>query len=602
MIRHSNRNIPQGPGRISKRDLLPAYMRLLDAGNLDVATDPTVDSAVRQCLRMKPRRTASGVATITVITMPHPCSGNCAFCPCDVSMPKSYLASEPACQRALDACFDPYVQVSRRLRALTEMGHVTGKVEMIVLGGTWDDYPATYREWFVSELFRALGDGVGHAAEEECERVMALYRALGISPESIVDAASRVQVGLERGELSYNEAVRDLYGEDTAWERLLSARMGEAWDLGELQRENESADHRMVGLSLETRPDRVTPESLASMRRLGCTKIQIGVQSMRAESLESSSRGALPPDARRAMVLSRLAGLKSHVHFMPNLPGANVDEDLKSYISLFEDASMMPDEIKLYPCVLVRGTQLVGMFERGEWAPYSEDALVDLLESCELATPVWCRISRMVRDISAHDIVAGNRKVNLRQMVDARLDASGANVGEIRRRELALRTADTSELSLDVVEYVTDVTSERFLQWVTPDGSIAGFCRLSLPLPEALALLDNALPISAGQAMIRELHVYGRVSDLHAGGSALTSGNRAAGEGVQHRGLGSALVARACEIAHAEGFSAINVISAVGTRGYYRSLGFSDAGPYQRMELPADPLGPLYRAPASQTR
>ena len=111
-----------------------------------------------QVLRMKPRRTASGVATITVITKPWPCSGDCLFCPNDLRMPKSYLHAEPACARAEQNCFDPYLQVSARLTALSQMGHATDKIELIVLGGTWSDYPQGYQTWFMSELFRALND------------------------------------------------------------------------------------------------------------------------------------------------------------------------------------------------------------------------------------------------------------------------------------------------------------------------------------------------------------------------------------------------------------------------------------------------------------
>ena len=109
-------------------------------------------------LRMKPRRTASGVATITVITKPWKCSSDCLYCPNDLRMPKSYLHAEPACQRAERNFFDPYLQVASRLRALEQMGHLCDKVELIVLGGTWSDYPISYQTWFVFELFRALDD------------------------------------------------------------------------------------------------------------------------------------------------------------------------------------------------------------------------------------------------------------------------------------------------------------------------------------------------------------------------------------------------------------------------------------------------------------
>ena len=146
---------------LAKRRLLPFYQRVKREEPARWAgwnVDTELERQLLQVLRMKPRRTASGVATITVITKPWPCSGDCLFCPNDLRMPKSYLHAEPACARAEQNCFDPYLQVSARLTALSQMGHATDKIELIVLGGTWSDYPQGYQTWFMSELFRALND------------------------------------------------------------------------------------------------------------------------------------------------------------------------------------------------------------------------------------------------------------------------------------------------------------------------------------------------------------------------------------------------------------------------------------------------------------
>ena len=146
---------------LAKRRLLPFYQRVKREEPVRWAAwnvDSDLERQLLQVLRMKPRRTASGVATITVITKPWPCSGDCLFCPNDLRMPKSYLHAEPACARAEQNCFDPYLQVSARLTALSQMGHATDKIELIVLGGTWSDYPEGYQTWFMSELFRALND------------------------------------------------------------------------------------------------------------------------------------------------------------------------------------------------------------------------------------------------------------------------------------------------------------------------------------------------------------------------------------------------------------------------------------------------------------
>jgi elongator complex protein 3 len=207
-------------------------------------------------------------------------------------------------------------------------------------------------------------------------------------------------------------------------------------------------------------------------------------------------------------------------------------------------------------------------YQQGQWCPYEEDELVSLLVDDVLATPAYMRISRMIRDISATDIVAGNKKTNLRQMVEERLSNRRDEVQEIRMREIATGDVTVGDLRLDCVRYRTATAEEHFLQWVTEQGRIAGFCRLSLPTVRK----DNPIaPIPPNAAMIREVHVYGRVAGLG------TSEQGAA----QHAGLGKALVEEACAHARAAGFQQVAVISAVGTRAYYRGLGFGDAGLYQ---------------------
>lgn len=170
IVRAHNQGIRDNKSHISKRRALPFFLKVRESDPQRWSSwniSPNEDALLLQTLRMKPRRTASGVATITVITKPWLCSGTCIYCPNDVRMPKSYLHNEPACQRAERNCFDPYLQVSSRLRALESMGHVTDKIELIVLGGTWNDYPESYRIWFVRELFRALNDAEEHGSAHD---------------------------------------------------------------------------------------------------------------------------------------------------------------------------------------------------------------------------------------------------------------------------------------------------------------------------------------------------------------------------------------------------------------------------------------------------
>ena len=592
LIRQANRGIADNADHIAKKHLMPFYLRVKrdDPARWESwGIAPDIERRLLCLLQVKPRRTASGVATIAVITKPWPCASDCLYCPNDLRMPKSYVADEPACQRAERNWFDPYLQVASRLRALDEMGHVTDKVELIILGGTWTDYPAAYRRWFVAELFRALNEAddphrAGESAAERRER----YRRLGI-PNDEEGCARRVacaQQRVNREDIPYNQAFPELYGEGTPWQDA-AAWQTAAW--GEVERQhaaNEHGAHRVVGLVMETRPDAVDPRAFAEMRRLGATKVQMGIQSLDARILRANRRRIEVSAIRRAFKLARLFGFKTHAHFMVNLLGAAPDGDKADYLRLMDDPALAPDEVKLYPCALVDGTGLVARFHDGSWRPYTEDELTDVLASDLLATPAYCRVSRMIRDIPANDILVGNKKINLRQMVEREADrravAAGTPIREIRHREISVAGADMDELRLDEIAYPTTVGDEVFLQWVTPEERIAGFLRLSLPHAEAInALVESGagkdvspFPIRPGEAMIREVHVYGRVAGLH----------RKSG-GAQHRGLGRALVERACAIAHERGYRAVNVISAVGTRGYYRNLGFKDNGLYQQRQL-----------------
>lgn len=600
---------------LAKRQLLPFYLRTKQEDPEHWASwqiTPDLERELLRVIRIKPRRTASGVATITVITKPWPCSGDCVFCPSDLRMPKSYLHDEPACARAEQNRFDPYLQVSSRLTALSQMGHATDKIELIVLGGTWTDYPEDYQVWFMSELFRALNDDAvadeaanpmlrrscGRGGAEAAMQAVpdgclprgvaarrARYRECFLAKDAEALAQRRaelqaiVDAGLGGGRGSYNAAVKELYGAGSAWGRAMSWQSGSWEELERQQRANERARHRVVGLVIETRPDAVTARSLRTIRRLGCTKVQMGVQSIDQRVLDVNERRIDVARMEEAFALCRLFGFKVHAHFMVNLLGSTPAADKADYLRFVGPGPFQPDEVKLYPCALIEGTRLVGRHKSGEWEPYTEDELLDVLAADIVATPPFCRVSRMIRDFSSNDIVAGNKKPNLRQMVERRLAASAQeSVREIRYREIGSDAPDPDDLELDVVTYETPTSEERFLQWVTPEGKIAGFLRLSLPdqgfVAECAKRCGDDAPVCLREAMIREVHVYGVAARVGQEGVA-----------AQHRGLGRSLVARACELAREAGFERINVISAVGTREYYRSLGFADHGLYQQKAL-----------------
>jgi len=334
----------------------------------------------------------------------------------------------------------------------------------------------------------------------------------------------------------------------------------ESDSLPEAQRLNESAPHRNVGLVIETRPDTITPEEVQRLRWLGVTKVQLGVQSLNDTILERNRRGHTVEQTRRAVRLLRLAGFKILLHWMPNLLGATPQSDLEDFRCLWDDPALRPDELKIYPCLLLPDTELYTYWQQGRYQPYDEETLIDLLMRCKMIIPRYCRVNRLMRDFPAPNIVEGSTKSNLRQIVQRRMQERGLKCQCIRCREVRGERVVPQALRLETLVYETDVSEEHFLSYVTPEGRLAGFLRLSLPRTGA------ELPIEEiqGCAMIREVHVYGPALDIAA---------PSRGE-AQHLGLGSKLIEEAKRISQQHGFHRLAVIAAVGTREYYRKRGF----------------------------
>ena len=501
-----------GKGLYSKANLIAGYRRLVAEGDLDP------DPALMGRIRMKPMRTQSGVAPVTVLTAPAGCPGECIFCPDDWRMPKSYLFDEPGCQRAERDGFDPYAQTLGRIQSFENIGHDADKVELLILGGTWSAYSRDYREWFVRRCFDAM------------------------------NAA---------GDPGYTEAAT----------------------LAEAQQANVTARHRNVGLVVETRPDWITPDEIRHLRRLGVTKVQIGVQSLDDEILALNKRGHDVQAVRDALGLLRTAGFKLHLHWMPNLFGATPEKDRADFARFFDDPAIRPDELKIYPCSLIADTELYDLWETGEYHPYTQEELVALLADVKPTIPPYTRVNRLFRDIPAHHIQAGVRHSNLREVVHEELRRRGTRCGCIRCREIKRRQVSPEELVLSAYSYDTDLTREHFLEFKTgpqsqEPGLIAGFLRLSLPLrPDAgsRAFIDEI----AESAMIREVHVYG---------PALAIGREGV-DAAQHVGLGTRLLAEARRISREAGFRRISVIAATGTQAYYAARGFERGELYMHAEL-----------------
>lgn len=496
--------LPEGRGFLAKHALVAAYRDLVTRGALE--EDPVLLARIR----MKPVRTLSGVTTITVLTRPAPCPGECIFCPTVENMPQSYLPDEPGARRGVENEFDPYRQVASRLRALHDVGHPTDKIELLILGGSWSAYPRAYREWFVRRCFDALNE------------------------ENPDDDLGDVR-------------------------------------LEEVQKRNTRGEHRNVGLVIETRPDLLNRDELVALRRLGVTKLQIGVQSMDDRVLALNQRGHTAAEAEEAIALARAAGFKVVVHWMPNLLGATLKSDREDFARLWGPGRINPDELKIYPCQLLETAALYHYWQRGEYQPYSTEALIDLLADIKPTVPRFCRINRVIRDIPSPNVVAGNRTTSLRQDVARELERRGTPCQCIRCREVGRGKVVPGRLEFDDLTYLAGNAEEHFLSYSTRNDRLTGFLRLSLPLE------NNVLEIPDLEcaAIIREVHVFGQSVEV---GEELEGA-------AQHVGLGKKLIEQAVDLARAKGFARIAVISAVGTREYYNARGFSEGEVYMVREL-----------------
>ncbi len=447
----------------------------------------------------KPTRTLSGVAVIAAMTSPTRCPhGICVPCPGGVACPspQSYTGREPAALRAAQHCYDPYEQVRARLGQLAEIGHPLDKAELIIMGGTITSRPLGYQHWFVKRCLQAMNDHPLHEAPA--------------SP----------------------------------WQ-----------SFGQIAQANESAAVRNIGTTFETRPDWCSPAEIQSMLDLGATKVELGVQSTRDDLLESMRRGHTVQDAIDANQRLREAGLKVGFHMMPGLPGATPEDDLKVFEVLFSDSRFRPDYLKIYPTLVVGGTRLHELYERGEYKPLGDDEAAQLVSQAKEMLPGYVRLQRVQRDIPAHQIVAGVKKSNLRQLAQERLKKRGHRCRCIRCREAGLRGVVVADADVDLrhESYVACEGEEHFLSFETEDETLVGFLRLRL----------------GEAARVRELHVYGPLVPI---------GTRK--EGWQHRGYGSKLLEAAEAMALEKGYRSIEITSGIGARGYYKRLGYDLRGPY----------------------
>ncbi|MCX6744977.1 MAG: tRNA uridine(34) 5-carboxymethylaminomethyl modification radical SAM/GNAT enzyme Elp3 [Candidatus Parcubacteria bacterium] len=331
-------------------------------------------------------------------------------------------------------------------------------------------------------------------------------------------------------------------------------------DLAQAQKRNETTKYRVIGLTLETRPDYIDVAEIKRMRELGATRVELGVQSIDDKILKLGHRGHLVAQTILATKLLKDAGFKISYHMMPNLPGATPAKDLEMFKKLFSNPEFQPDMLKIYPCVVTKNSKLYSWYKQGKFKAYTDKQLLNLLVQIKKNIPPYVRISRLIRDIPNVSIVAGNKISNLRQMI---FNKAGKICQCIRCREARNQLVSEKLIKLKVIKYKASDGWEYFLSYESKDGkTLFALLRLRIPQKPDQNLIKE-LPELRNAAIIRELHTYGKLIPL--GGHS---------KAVQHMGFGKRLLAQAEKIVHKHKISTITVISGIGVRKYYEKLGY----------------------------
>jgi ELP3 family radical SAM enzyme/protein acetyltransferase len=483
-------------------------------------------------------RAASGVSVCAVFLSPYPngqkfsCRWNCSYCPDEPGQPRSYLFGEPGVLRANQNEFDCVRQIHSRIRSLILCGHPADKFEILILGGTIHSYPEDYLEEFFRDIFYAANT---------CSRF-----------EFKSDSRERLT-------------------------------------LKEEQDINEHSNHRIIGVTVETRPDCINKSELIKFRRWGVTRVQIGAQTTHDDILKSVNRGHGLKHTLRACQLLRDSCFKFDIHLMPNLPNStpNRDIEMMNYVL----TNIHPDQVKMYPTTITPFTKILEDYKTGKYVPYNNDDLERVILYWLKNVHPWIRNNRIVRDIPTYYIVDGVKSSNQKQEFDVIMKEKGLKSHCIRSREAGRvegaspKSEDPNDGELVVREYEAQDGKEYFISWeskpIDPGNDsipatyhtlgyietrevLFGFVRLRITKNQCI----DIFPELENCALVRELHVYGKTMSV----SKINEG----GEEVQHIGIGKTLMNKAEEIAKEYGYPKICVIAGIGTRNYYRKLGYEN--------------------------
>jgi elongator complex protein 3 len=472
----------------------------------------------------KPSRTISGVTPIALMTKPSKCPhGKCIMCPGGLNsffgnVPQSYTGLEPSTMRGIRNNYDPYLTVFNRLEQYYLLNQPYDKIELIIQGGTFPSLSLDYQNEFITYSLKAMNDF--NFTFEQFKKFFELPS--DFTPER----TKRIQ-----------NKILKLKGKS---------------NLKKEQLRNERSKIRCVGLTIETRPDYATLKHANTMLKQGCTRVELGVQTTDDKVLKIIKRGHSVKDSVKAFQTLKDLGFKVHAHIMLGLP-----EDKNNLQSIFKE-EFRPDMLKIYPCMVMPGTELENMYKKNEFKPITTEETIKILAKFKPYVPDYVRIMRIQRDIPTKCTVAGIDRTNLRQMLKEYMDKHKLHCNCIRCNEIKSKIARPK---LIVEEYKASNGKEFFIS-VKQKNEIIGFCRLRFPSQSLRA------EITKDSAILRELHVYGNAIALKEKGN------------VQHRGFGKQLLKKAEEICKQNNRSKLLIISGIGAREYYKKQGYKQDGPY----------------------
>ena len=485
-------------------------------------------------LQKKPTKTISGVAPLAVMLPPRKCKhGACLYCP-KLNAPQSYTPESPAVLRAKSVNYSPEKQVLLRLKMFKDMNHPTDKIELIIMGGTFLQYPEKFQNQFIKSC----------------------YDSLNSKKSKTLEQAKKL---------------------------------------------NEKAKHRCVALCIETRPDVCDEKQIKKMLSWGATRVELGVQAIDDKIYKKINRGHTVQDVIDATKNLKQAGFKIGYHIMPGLYSSNEKKDTQMFKKIFSSQDFKPDQIKIYPCQVLKGAGLENLYYGGEYIPYTKEQTEKIIIKFLKLTPEYCRVMRIMREIPPAFLTAGIKNIDLRKDIEQEIRKQKIKIKEIRFREIGFALRDKkpnqeidAKIKIKKSVYSASDGKEIFLQAINKNNILFGLCRLrinnNLTLKEniikigqkrmgnqitnrakrgksilisSLKANQSAAPKARPTAIIRELHVYGPALKLKQKGKI-----------SQHKGLGKKLLKTAEQIAKKHKTQKIKIISGVGVRQYYKKLGY----------------------------